>query len=296
MIPIPGSPVTIALAPVAALVSLGFLCGKTLRLPIKVLANFVIFVSSPCLVLASLIHHPLPLAQIAPIALGAALVVSIPAVGISLIGALWKNRRARNFAVASSFMNSGFIGFPLTLALFGEIGMPLAIIYDLVNAFILFSLGIYLIADDRGILEVLKQPFLYACLIGLTAGAHGVHLPDPLMGALHTIGMTTIPLMLFILGVELSKCGIPSFKIALAGAVVRLAGGLLLGIALSRLFGFTGMERSIFILLSVMPSAVGNVVIAKRYEAEEELVTSVVTMGTFLAPLMIFFVVGFVIK
>lgn len=67
--------------------------------------------------------------------------------------------------------------------------------------------------------------------------------------------------------------------LALLGVVVRMGGGLLLGLVAVFLLNLTGMERAIAILISAMPYAVNAVVFATETNLDEDLVASIVALS-----------------
>jgi predicted permease len=71
--------------------------------------------------------------------------------------------------------------------------------------------------------------------------------------------------------------------IAAFGAVLRLVFGVGLGWLAADWLGLAGIEREVVILMSAMPSAVVNVVIARQYDADSEIVASIVFLSSLAA-------------
>jgi predicted permease len=97
------------------------------------------------------------------------------------------------------------------------------------------------------------------------------------------IGRAAIPIVLFIFGYSLGGLKVEHVKIAAFGSVLRLGLGLGLGWLAATGLRMTGTMRDVVIVMSAMPSAVVNVVIARQYAADPEIVASVVFLTSVAA-------------
>ena len=97
------------------------------------------------------------------------------------------------------------------------------------------------------------------------------------------IGGAAIPTVLFIFGYSLGGLKVEHVKIAAFGSVLRLGLGLGLGWLAATGLRMTGTMRDVVIVMSAMPSAVVNVVIARQYAADPEIVASVVFLTSVAA-------------
>ena len=103
----------------------------------------------------------------------------------------------------------------------------------------------------------------------------------------------TIPLVLLVLGNNLSKVVLTSVRTTLLASFLRVGVGLGLGILVVSLFDLTGILRAVVILDSAMPAAVNAVIITTKYDNEAELVSSVVFITTVVSLLVIPFLLNF---
>ena len=165
-----------------------------------------------------------------------------------------------------------------------------AVISSLQNIFI-FTVGFFFMglmrdenAPDPGFGSLaVRNVILWSSLAGITMSYFGLKIPDPLHGLLTEIGMTTLPLSLFTIGLglygksmryDLAKVGwIAALKMAFIPAVY---------IALALLFDFKGtVPKAVFLQLA-MPPAVLNYVIAREFGLDADLVSRSIVFTTLL--------------
>ena len=106
------------------------------------------------------------------------------------------------------------------------------------------------------------------------------------------LGGITIPAMLLMLGTSLARLNISSVRETLTVAVMRLAIGLVLGLAAIYLFDLTGMLAGVVLLQATMPAAVFNYVFAERYNREPDKVAAVILQSTVMSVLSLPLLVG----
>jgi predicted permease len=83
-----------------------------------------------------------------------------------------------------------------------------------------------------------------------------------------------------VLGLSISLSAVRSqFPLAMLGVIVRMGGGLLLGLAAVFVLGLTDVQRAIVILIAAMPSAVNAVVYASEADLDQDLVASIVAIS-----------------
>ena len=192
------------------------------------------------------------------------------------------------FLVATGCINSVYFAYPVTLATFGEEGLAQAVLFDLGQTSLTFTL-IYGIALWYGtsspgaqlpVARFLSAPPLWALCAILAFKAIGLGLPSWLQFVLMPIHLTTTPLASVVLGLSISLPGMRAqFPLALLGVIVRMGGGLVFGLAAVFLLGFTDVQRAIVLLIAAMPSAVNAIVYAAETDLDQDLVTSIVAIS-----------------
>lgn len=192
------------------------------------------------------------------------------------------------FLVATGCINSVYFSYPVTLATFGEDGLAQAVLFDLGQTSLTFTViyGLALWYGTRPstarppVVRFLSAPPLWALCLILTLKAIGLSLPPWLTFLLTPIHLTTTPLASVVLGLSISLAAVRSqFSLAMLGVIVRMGGGLLFGLVAVFVLGLTELQRVIVILIAAMPSAVNAVIYAAEADLDQDLVASIVAIS-----------------
>jgi predicted permease len=157
-----------------------------------------------------------------------------------------------------------------------------ATLFYIPSTLLLFSVGVYITSGKRwkdSLKEVYRVPAIYAAA-GLVVNLLDISVPTLVMKPLNLISPMVIPLVLLVLGCNLSTVRITSLPTTLIASFLRIGVGLALGFASVNLFHVTGIMRSVVILDSAMPAAANTAILAMKYNNESELVSSVVFVTT----------------
>ena len=141
--------------------------------------------------------------------------------------------------------------------------------------------------------EVLKIPPIYAAVVGLLLNILEVDVPEVITTPLNIIGLMAIPLVLLVLGNNLSKINITSVPTTILASFLRIGVGLGFGFLAVTIFDLTGILRAVVILNSAMPAAVNAAIIATKYDNESDLVSSVIFVTTVASLAVIPFILSF---
>ncbi len=199
---------------------IGFAANKLKWLPVestKYLSLLLINIASPCLVIYSMSQEELTDGTIASVvqtdvlmllALVTATLLSIFTVRVMKVPAADRGV----FRTLLVLTNCGFMGYPLSLAVFGEKGLFLMIIANAVFMLYTYSVGVFMLIYGRDekltIMTALKSIVsipVVSTIIGLLIFAFGIRLPFLLENFLGTVGGITIPLSMIIIGIQLAE-------------------------------------------------------------------------------------------
>ncbi len=281
------------LLPVMILGAAGFLLGRALPIDSRSLGRVIFYLFSPVLVFNLLITNRLPLEEMA-LTIGFCLAVFV-VMGIITLAAARAFRLDRLTIVAliltAAFSNTGNYGLPLTSFAFGENALAYATVYFVTTSLLFNTVGVLLASlghldFKQAVLGMFKVPTVYAVLLAVLVNHFQVTLPLPIERTIGLAANGSIPLMLALLGVELSRTQwTHSLRVMGLSAGLRLVAGPLVGLLLAIPFGLQGASLQGNVLQAAMPAAVTTTVLATEYKLDSSLVTAVVFFSTILSPL-----------
>ncbi len=270
--------------PIFALVAVGYAIARLRKVDLEQFTDMVLYLTSPCLILSSFLHHPINAQDLGQLFLAALGIIAVTGLvfGLALRG-LGRLEQYRGLLLPVIFLNSGNMGLPLNQLAFGNEGLSYAVIIFVSFATLHYSLGIYIVKGRGGLREFLRLPLIYAAALGLALNLGRVALPVWIVTPVDLIGQIAIPLMILILGYQLRQVHLRGVWLSGACACLRIGGGLLAGILMVKVLGLSGIPSKVVILMSSLPPAVLNSVLAKKYERNPELVSSAILIGTLMS-------------
>ncbi len=279
------------ISPIFVLIGLGALLGRNTDLDVRSVSRLVLYVLSPALIFKSLSTSTLTSHDFWQI-MGFA-VVSTACVGLLswVVARLGRfNRVEENaFLLTTCFINAGNYGIPLNLFAFGQAGLERAVIFFVASALMVNTAAVYFASRGRqsawrSVTNIFKLPMVYAMALAFLIRDTGVVVPAPIMRPISMAGDAAIPLLLLVLGIELSRTKLDRELVRVAQATgVRLIGAAIIAIVLAAIFGLEGTTRQVCIVQASMPTAVMTIVLALEFDAAPRFVTSVVFATTLVS-------------
>ncbi len=281
------------LLPILLVGGAGFLLGKFHTIDSRSLGRAVFYVFSPLLVFDLMVTSALNARQsLATVGFAAAVILTLGMLSFFL-GKLFQLERTDLLAVilTVAFGNTGNYGLPLVKFAFGEEALAAASLFY-VTTTILFNTAGVVIASlghtdfKSAVLGIFKLPILYAVTTALLVRWLHVQIPLPIFRAVEIAANGAIPIMLLLLGLELTRIEWSrNFRALGLGVAVKLLAGPLIGLLYAGLFGLQSAIRQGNVLEASMPAAVATTVVATEYKLKPSLVTGIVFVGTALSPL-----------
>ena len=271
--------------PTFIIIFIGFVFGRIKKLDLSAVTEILIYIGIPALVLTSMLEKDIVLANAAKI-WGSALIIMVGCGVVAWVVFTVLRQKHSGLYLPISIMNAVNIPFPIIYLVYGSEGLFAATLFMIPSGILTYSAGIYLASgkDWRGSLrEVLKIPPIYAAVLGLILNLLKVEVPEIVLRPLELIGLMAIPMVLLVLGNNLSKIKVTSVPTTLLASFLRVGVGLGFGFLAVTVFDLTGVLRAVVILDSAMPAAVNAAIIATKYRNEPELVSSVVFVTTVLS-------------
>ena len=198
--------------------------------------------------------------------------------------------------------NTVFIGIPVTLALFGQEGVPYALLYFLVNAVFFWTAGNYFISKDgnsnvahaklfsiSSMKNILSPPLL-ALLFGVATLLFKISFPDFLMNSLKYLGNMTIPLSLLFIGAVIFGANLKDIRFSkdIAAVIITrfvIAPSLVLLVAW--FIPIPEIMKKVFVIQSAMPAMIQVTIIAKVHGADAEYSAVLAALTTLFAAIAI---------
>jgi len=279
--------------PIILLGGAGFVLGKLLHVDARSLGRVVFYVFSPVLIFDLLVNNHLKLSEAAVVVGFSISIVVTMGVLAFTFGRLLKLERSALVAIVitTMFANTGNYGLPLVSFAFGENALSYASVYFVTTTFMFYSVGV-LIASlghmnfKEALLGLFKLPTLYAVLLALVIHALGWQIPTAVDRAVQLASNGTIPLMLVLLGVQMTQVEFSKNLRALQlGVSLRLFVAPLVAFLLVALFGIQGVARQASVTQASMPCIVSSTVLAAEYKLDSKLIAAAVFVSTLLSPL-----------
>ena len=257
------------------------------------LSVFIMNISMPALILASVMGKDLAFENSELIALGVVAVVNyVVLIGLAyLIPHLFKVNKARlgicRFMLA--FGNVSFIGYPVCDAVFGSKAVFCASVLNIPFNLLVFTIGVSFInggkAKSAFSPKLILSPCVIASLIAVVIAVARIQMPTPVGQWFHLLGDLTTPCALLIIGSSLSHIPIRDMfgnRFVYSMTVLRL---IILPLAVGGMLALMGVNpfvSDVAVVLSAMPVATNGIMLCLQYGKDER----VMTQGLFFTTLM----------
>ncbi|WP_424138607.1 AEC family transporter [Roseomonas chloroacetimidivorans] len=214
-------------------------------------------------------------------------------------------RRPRHLADAAidglnaGYANTGFMGFPLALVALGREAMAPTLVATIITVCIIFAIAIVLIEVGlqterrrthlamKVARSLLRNPLLVSPALAALVPLAGLEIPAPAESFLKLLGGAASPCALVALGLFLAEerkrkerdtgatALLVSFKLLLQPVVAWLLA--------SFVFGLPPLLTHTAVLLAALPTGTGPFMLAKFYDREADVTSSVVLVSTVIS-------------
>ena len=219
---------------------------------------------------------------------------SVVSLGLSRLFRVADGRRGM-WCFCATFCNSGFMGFPVALALFGEEGLALTVILSIPFNLMMYSIGAKMVCMDlprdgsaQAISwgKVIFSVINLSLVVGLFFYFTQIQLPQAVRGPLDYLAGVTTPLSMMITGMNLSqgKAGdIFRDRDILTAAGTRLLILPVLAWGLMRLIpGLSSLVLGAALLNFSMPSPAAAALLGEQYGGDTQTAVRAVFVSSLL--------------
>ena len=181
---------------------------------------------------------------------------------------IFSSKTDENIFLATALIgNTGNLGIPLGIALFGEQSVPYTSIINIANIFFMYTTSIYFFAREQfnfkqSLKSIFKIPVIWFALLALAVNYYEIPIPKEFDFALEMGAYTSLTLQLIIFGTYLYSVKIKTIPWKLSLQISFVKHILLPIIGILIIISFTNlnsMVASILIMELMMPLAVNNV-------------------------------------
>ena len=211
---------------------------------------------------------------------------------------LFSERKDQSIYLAVALVgNTGNLGIPLGIALFGIESVPYTSIINIANILFIYIFSVYFFAREQfslkdAILSILKIPGIWFALLALFINYQGISIEEHVYSALEMGAYTSMVIQLLIFGMYLSKVRVKvlpwyiGLNISFIKHILLPIVGLIVIIYFSDLNSYVA---SILIMELMVPLAVNNVNLAALYNCKPYDVTASVLMSSVIFIFLLYF-------
>ncbi len=274
-------------APVFLLALIGFIWvkrGNEYR--VAFVTQLAMTLSVPCLIFVALMKADIERSAMTVTFLAACVAYLLVTVVFTVLVKLM-GLNVRTYLAPLIFGNTGNLGLPLALFAFGEVGLSYAIIIFAVMAIYSFSFGIWLVSGGGSLVKIIKEPLVFATLLGALFLYQGWQTPAWLTNTLELVGQMAIPLMLITLGVALARLKADSFGRAFGLSIFKALVCAGLAWMTGLYFELNPIALAVLVMQISTPVAVTSYLLAEKYGADANEVAGLVVVSTLLSVITI---------
>ncbi|MFT6221334.1 MAG: putative permease [Candidatus Endobugula sp.] len=196
-----------------------------------------------------------------------------------------------------------YVGLAIVAALYGSEGVVIALVMvaimiPLVNILCVTILELYAekVSSQRLrrlLMSIVSNPLIIGCVVGVVINVSNIALPYVLSEILTIFSQVALPLGLLTVGAALSLRAFNGVALPLfLSCLVKFLLLPILAVVLAAVFGVSGIEYKVLLILAVLPTATSAYVLAKQLGGDAELMATIITVQTLLSAVWIPLVLG----
>jgi malate permease and related proteins len=269
--------------PSFTLIAFAWLYSRRLRPSLHDALRLGMHLFVPCLAFTSILES-----KIEGGAVVAAAIATVIQIGTGLVlgwcvllAVGWRGQRELLLPV--SFVNAGYLAFPLVLAAYGQDGLSLGVVCYTVMNLLVFTVGVLILHGGGRTGAALREPTLWAVILAGILRAARVHLPEVCLEPMRMAAKAALPLMLVLFGDSLARARLTALRGAILTTALRYGSGALAAFVTWWVLHPKGLLWHVLLFYALLPPAVTNVVLTRKAGRDEEAVASAVLLATIVS-------------
>ncbi len=289
-------PVATSICTLFTLIGVGFIAfrmGYITRQGASGLSSLLVNIAIPCLIIESMqvplssgLLYKMEIIGMIEVVVYVVSFVCALVIPVYLKGSLFETGVLRFMLI---FSNLGFMGYPVSYALYGEESVFYVTLINLPFGLLVFTLGVFLLRPDLARNPDLKRivtPGLIASMIGVCLLGTGISIPSPLEESISLLGSITTPLAMILIGTFLAPLSLYTMisdRRVWIISLCRLVGIPVAVFLIISPFVSDPLLLGIPVLLAAMPVAANTVLLSEEYGVNAELASKGVFISTLLS-------------
>jgi len=226
-------------------------------------------------------------------------IITISAILSFIIAKIFfKDQKDRSIAsIAALVGNTGNLGIPLGIALFGEVSIPYTTLINLANVFVVYTFGVYFysrgtFSPKQSLFQIVKLPAIWFALFALILNLNNVVLIAEFKQVLLMGAYASMVIQLILFGVYIREVRLSELNIKLITTVSSIKFILipLLTFFFLQFSSGSYMYKAILFMELFMPLAVANVNLSSLYNCKPVDVTALIFITSLLFLVLFLFV------
>ena len=206
------------------------------------------------------------------------------------------------FSIAGFVGNTGNIGIPLGIALFGEQSVIYTTLINIANIFVVYIIGVYIYSRGSfsikdSLFNIIKIPIIPASVVAILINIYNISLAPQVEEFFKMGAYAGIVLQLFLLGTFLQGIHVKELHLKLfIGTISQKF--IIIPVATALILSQTNLSlfvQGVIFMEMMVPLAVANINLASLYDCKPKDVTSLIFLSTLLfIPLL--FVLSYIVN
>ena len=193
------------------------------------------------------------------------------------------------FSIAGFVGNTGNIGIPLGIALFGMESVIYTTLINIANVFVVYILGVYLYSRGsssvkQSLFNIIKIPIVPASILAIVINLNEISIAPQIQELFKMGAYAGIVLQLFLLGTFLYGIKIISLNKSLFISVISQK-FIIIPLVTAFILSFTDLSlfiQGIILMEMITPLAIANINLASLYECKPKEVTALIILSTLI--------------